>query len=117
MTQQPQQPVTYHQIVKAPSNGMAVTSLILGIVAVVIGIWSPIPIIGIVPAFIAFLPSVLAAVFGHIGLSQAAKNGVGRGHALTGMILGYVALAIIIFVTLFWFIAIVSSGVDASYSS
>lgn len=116
MTQQPQQPVTY-QVVKAPSNGAAVTALVLGIIALVIGIWSPIPIVGIVPAFIAFLPSVLAAVFGHVGLNQAAKNGVGRGQAMTGMILGYATLAIIVLVTVFWIIAIASSSVDASYSS
>lgn len=113
--QQPHQ-VVYQQVVKAPSNGMAVASLILGIIAIAVGIWSPIPFVGIVTAFLAFLPAVLAVIFGHVGLSAVQKVGVGKGQALTGLILGYVTLALIILVTFFWFSAMAVSGASNSVS-
>lgn len=107
--QQPQQ-VVYQQVYKTPSNGMAVTALILGIIATVIGIWSPIPIIGIGAAFFAFLPALLAVIFGHVGLGTFKKIGVGKGQAMTGLILGYITLAIIILTIIFWIIAMAAGS-------
>lgn len=106
-----QQPV-YQQPVyaKPPSNGMAVTSLVLGIVAIVIGIWTLIPIIGIVFAFISFLPALLAVIFGHVGLKTYNQNGIGKGQAMTGLILGYITLGIIVLVTMFWLIAMAANA-------
>lgn len=108
---QPPQQVIYQQVVKGPSNGQAVAALILGIVAIAIGIWSPIPFLGIVTAFLAFLPALLAVIFGHLGLRVSATNGVGRGQALTGLILGYVTLGIIVLTTMGWMFAMAASSV------
>lgn len=103
--QQPQQQYVYQQVVKQPTNGMAVTALVLGIVSIVIGIWAPIPFIGIGAAFFAFLPALLAVIFGHIGQGTFKRIGVGKGQALTGLVLGYVTLGLIVATTLFWVVA------------
>ena len=89
---------------------MAVTALVLGIVAIVFGIWIPIPIFGLFMMFVAFLPAVLAIVFGHVGLNNYRRNGVGRGGAITGLILGYLVIALSIGTTALWIIAGVASS-------
>lgn len=63
------------------NNGMALASLITGIVGV----------------FVCFLPvlSLLAIVFGHVGLSQLkqrADREQGRGMAIAGLVIGYLTL-------------------------
>ena len=105
-----QQQVIYQSVIKQPSNGMAVTALVLGIVAIVFGIWIPIPIFGLFMMFVAFLPAVLAAVFGHVGLNNSATSGVGRGGAITGLVLGYLVIALSIVTTALWFVAAASSS-------
>lgn len=103
--QDAQQQIIYQQVVRAPSNGSAVASLVLGIVAIVIGIWIPVPVLGLVMMFLAFAPALLAVIFGHVGLGYAARvGGIGRGGALTGLILGYVTLAISVITTFVWII-------------
>ncbi len=97
-------------MIKQPSNGMAVTALVLGIVAIVFGIWIPIPIFGLFMMFVAFLPAVLAIVFGHVGLNNSARAGVGRGGALTGLVLGYLVVALSIGTTALWLIAAAASS-------
>lgn len=93
----------YVQIVRAPSNGSGIASLVLGIVAIVMGVWIPVPILGLFLTFLAFVPAVLAVVFGHVGLAFAARTaGIGRGGALAGLILGYVTLAIAVVTTCAW---------------
>lgn len=89
---------------------MAVTALVLGLVAIVTGIWSPIPFFGLVAAFFAFVPALLAVIFGIVGLRNAKVAGVGRGNSLTGIITGGVTLAIIALTTILWVIA----GIAAS---
>lgn len=89
---------------------MAVTALVLGIVAIVFGVWIPIPIFGLFMMFVAFLPAVLAIVFGHAGLNNYRRNGVGRGGALTGLILGYLVIALSVGTTALWFIAMAGSS-------
>lgn len=74
--------------VSAKTNGLAIASLILGIVGV----------------------SIVAIILGHISLSQINKTGEqGRGMALAGTILGYVGLAI----TIIWII--VATVIAAAY--
>lgn len=115
---QPQQQIIYQQVVRAPSNGMATTSLVVGIVAIVTGVWVLIPFIGMFFGFIAFLPAVLAVVFGHVGLSKAPSvGGIGRGGAMTGLILGYLTVGLIVLTTAIWFIAIGASSAASSVSS
>lgn len=103
--QQPQQQYVYQTVVKPPANGMAVTSLILGIVAIAVGIWAPIPFVGLIFAFLSFLPALLAVIFGHVGYSTYKKNGVGKGQAITGLILGYLTIGLIITITVIWMLA------------
>ena len=99
----PQQQTIYQQVVRAPSNGVAVASLVLGLVAIVLGVWIPIPILGLVTMVLAFVPAVLAVVFGHVGLRAATRvGGLGRGASVTGLILGYVTLAISVIITAMW---------------
>ena len=79
-------------------NGLAIVSLVLGI------------------TWIYWLGSILAVIFGHIALSQITKsNGQqsGKGLAIAGLVLGYVALSVIAFL-MFWMI-IISATVPISH--
>jgi hypothetical protein len=102
--------VVYQHVIKQPTNGLAVTSLVLGIVAIASGIWSPIPIVGLFAAFFGGLPALLAVIFGHFGYAASHRIGVGRGNAIAGLVLGYVTLGIIVLTTLFWIVAIAGSA-------
>jgi uncharacterized membrane protein len=112
---QPNQ-VYYQQIVRPPSNGLAIASLVLGVVGILPGLLVVIPFVGLIMAMFALLPAVLAVVFGHIGLNQAKRlNGLGRGMAQAGLILGYVTLGLMVLTTLFWiFAAIVGAATSGS---
>lgn len=73
-------------------SGLAVASLVLGIVGI--------------PLFVLALPSLLAVVFGGIGLRQTADGRrQGRGLAIAGLVLGVIGLGLAI---LFWVWAVVS---------
>ena len=68
------------------TNGLAVTSMILGI------LW------------LCWLGSILAVLFGHIGLSQIKKSQgtqTGRGFAIAGLVLGYLGVFGLIMALLF----------------
>ncbi|RLQ84196.1 DUF4190 domain-containing protein [Mycetocola zhadangensis] len=86
----------YSPTVRPPSNGAAITAVIAGTVAIGIGIFMPIPIVGILLLPFALIPAVVAIICGHIGLRTAARVRVGRGVALTGLILGYITIALAI---------------------
>lgn len=62
------------------TSGMAVASFVLGIFSFLIG-WIP---------FIGQIPSILAVVFGFVGLSNIKKSKSlgGKGLAISGIILG-----------------------------
>lgn len=96
--QQPQQPLgpyppqyphnyppPYGYMVQVPgTNGLAIASLVLGIV------------------WIYWVTSLLAVVFGHIALVQINQTGQsGRGMAIAGLVLGYVWLALLVFAVVF----------------
>lgn len=73
-----------------PSSSVAVWALVLGIVGALVG-WC---LLG--------LPSIAAIILGHIGLVETRSGHVsGRGMAVAGLVLGYVAVlpAIVLF---FW---------------
>jgi Domain of unknown function (DUF4190) len=76
-------------------NGLAVASLVLGIVSI--------------PMCFLFLPALLAVVFGGIALAQISSNPgqAGRGQAIAGLVLGGLSLALII-------LAIIVAG-DATF--
>jgi hypothetical protein len=66
------------------SNGPATASLVLGIVGVVFGF---VPILGLILG-------LLGIVFAYLGFKRAdAANGVGRGLAIAGLVLGIIATA------------------------
>ena len=110
-TPTPPTPPAYAPLPAKPSNGMAIAALALGIAAIVIGIWALIPLVGLVAAFLAFLPAVLAAIFGHIGVAKSkSMDGTGKGMAVTGFILGYVTIALIVLTTVWWIVAIAITG-------
>ena len=68
------------------TNGMAVASLVLGIVGIVLCVF--------------FVPWVLAIVFGVIGIRQcnADPSYTGRGMAIAGLVLGLVSAALIVLI-------------------
>ena len=70
------------------NNGMATASLVLGIIAI--------------PLCFLMIPSILAVVFGGIGLNRVKQDPRvgGRGKAIAGLVLGLVALAFMVFVFL-----------------
>ena len=78
------------------NNGMAIASLVLGIV------------------WIYWLGSLLAVIFGHIALGQIKRSGQGgRGLAIAGLVLGYIGLAILV---VFIIIGIgLAASADSSY--
>jgi hypothetical protein len=64
-------------------SGFAVASLVLGILGVFVS-W-----------FTFGIPSMLAVVFGHVGVSRVHRGiGDGRGMAISGMVLGYLVIAL-----------------------
>lgn len=115
---QPQQQVIYQQVVRPPSNGVATTSLVFGIIGAAIGVWAFIPVLGIGSAIVGFPLTLVAIITGHIGYKRAdTLGGIGKSSSMTGMILGYVTLAIIALVTLFWTFAMVIGGIGSASSS
>jgi hypothetical protein len=109
-----QQQPAYYLPVPAPSNGQATAAMVVGIVAAAIGVWSVIPVIGIGAAFLAFLPAVLAVIFGHTGLNRSKMlNGYGRVQALTGLWTGYGTIAIIVATVVFWTVAFAFSNANS----
>jgi hypothetical protein len=77
----PPQPVVVQYYARPPrTSGLAIASMVLGIV------------------WIYWIGSILAIIFGHIAISQIRKdpNLGGRGMAIAGVVLGYVGLAIVV---------------------
>jgi hypothetical protein len=83
-------PYTYGQAyaVAPRNNGLGIASMVLGFVAVI-------------PCFWVFqIPGVLAIIFSVIALSQIKNNPAkftGRGMAVTGLVLGVVSIAFVVF--------------------
>tara|TARA_A100001037_G_scaffold79106_1_gene71031 strand:- start:234 stop:710 length:477 start_codon:yes stop_codon:yes gene_type:complete len=98
------------QIIIVPSNGMATTGLIFGIISMIISLASPFFL------FICCLLSVpmalLGALFSHLGYSQSRTNGVGGGAAIGGLVLNWmqILIGIVLLFLLILGIALPSSG-------
>ncbi|WP_211331653.1 DUF4190 domain-containing protein [Frondihabitans australicus] len=90
----PNQPVqqVYVQFAPKPqSNGLAIASLILGIVGAALSL---IPIAGI---FLCWLPALLAIIFGFIGVGTANRaGGFRRTQAIAGIVCGFLPVPIIL---------------------
>ena len=86
-------PYGYAMVPQTTTNGLAIASLVLGIM------------------WFYWIGSILAVVFGHVSLSQIKRNPyqTGRGMAIAGLVLGYIGLTTLtIFVVAM--IAVGSSG-------
>ncbi|HYJ49366.1 MAG TPA: hypothetical protein VEX12_05565 [Microbacterium sp.] len=96
---------------KPARNGTAVAALVLGLIALATGVWSPVPIVGVLAALAAVVPAVFAVAFGHVGLSRSRQiEGIGRKAAITGLYTGYVALGIIVATTIGWIVSTFVQG-------
>jgi len=84
----------------APSNGLAVASMVLGIVSLFL-FWIP---------FLGWIPVVTGLVLGLIALQRL----YGRGMAITGVVCSGIALAIKVW---FWLALIGILGVAASHAN
>ena len=69
-----------HHVQQGRTSGLAIASLVLGIV------------------WVYWIGSILAVIFGHVALSQTKRdpNLRGRGMAIAGLVLGYVGIALLI---------------------
>ena len=77
-------------------NGFGVTALVLGIVGLVLGL---IPLAGL---FLGIPLGVLALIFGIIGLATSGNRaGKGKGTGGTGLVLGILAIAVPIAMSVF----------------
>jgi hypothetical protein len=78
-------------VYRAPTNSLAVVSLITGIVS-----WFLCPLLG----------GIVAVISGHVAHSQLKRSGEGgAGMATAGMVLGYIHLAAWAVFLLFWLLA------------
>lgn len=70
------------------TSGMAVASLVFGLIAICTSFIIWIPFVG----WISFGPAVLAVIFGGIAISQCSKDASlgGRGMAVAGLVLGII---------------------------
>lgn len=76
---------------------MAIASLVLGIA-------------GLAFACLGVVASILAVVFGHVALARIAREGAtGRGMAVTGLITGYIGIAIQVILLILFAIGTFSS--------
>jgi len=76
-------------IQQASGNGMATTGGIMGILT-----WVFFLLGGVVGFTICLTPitMLLGIIFSHIGLSGANRSGIGKGWAITGLVLNYLYL-------------------------
>jgi hypothetical protein len=83
--------------VAPPTNGLAIASMVLGLVSLpmMLGCW------------VGIFTAIPAVICGHLSLTQIKQNGsqTGRGFAITGLVTGYLTILItIVFVTIFGFV-------------
>ncbi|MBQ4480830.1 MAG: hypothetical protein IJJ33_08750 [Victivallales bacterium] len=83
---------------------MGVASLVIGIIAVILGF---IPCVG----QFAFIPAVLGIILGAVGIASAKKNNQPKGTAVAGLVLNIIAVAVIVAWNLLF--AAAAAAVDA----
>jgi len=89
--QPPPAPAPVRSNAKLPPTGLATASFVCGGIAVLFGMFCPMPI-----------PGLLAVIFGLIALSQYREmpDRPGRGFAVAGIVMGAINLAIIVLLIL-----------------
>lgn len=97
-------PIGYPPIPNArPTSGLAIASLILGILAL---------------TTCTFAPGIPAVICGHLAMKHThpeTGNRGGRGMAIAGLIMGYLASAFVLIFILYFFIAIGAAASAASF--
>jgi hypothetical protein len=88
------------EVVVARNSGMAVASLVLGIIAAVGLVITWVPVLG----WLSFAPAVLAVIFGGIALAQINRDPAvkGTGMAVAGLALGIVAALVGLMFRIMW---------------
>ena len=81
------QPMYAQPIGVRPSNGVGTAAGVLGILAAIL-MFVP------VADYAAIVLGVLAVIFGGVGISRANRTGVGKGMAVTGLVLGLIAIIV-----------------------
>ena len=76
-------------ISQSQGNGMATTSLVLGIIGI---LCYGLGFVVCLTWFVGWLFAILAVIFGHIGHANGSANGTG-GQGVAGFLLGYLTLA------------------------
>lgn len=79
------------QFVKGPTNPIGTGAGVLGIVGMAL----------IMVPFIGGILTLLAAILGGVGLSKSNKEGLPKGMAVTGLVLGIIGVVIYAIVTVF----------------
>jgi hypothetical protein len=83
----------YQYLQAPPTNGLAITSFVIGIVAIVL-CWIPI---------LDLILSVPALILGVLGMSKANQTGgSGKGLAISGLVLGAIASAMTVLVIILY---------------
>ncbi|MFJ9522048.1 DUF4190 domain-containing protein [Kitasatospora sp. NPDC101801] len=78
----------YPALAPQPRNGLGIAAMVLGIVGALFGL-------AVILFWLAWLPSLLAVIFGGIGLSYARRGlATNRGMALAGVLLGVAGLLV-----------------------
>jgi len=96
---------------KPQRNGAAIAALVVGLFALAVGAWSPIPVLGLLAAMLAVVPAVVAIALGHVGLSRSRRiGGIGRVMAIVGLSAGYVALGILVATAIGWIVGTIVQG-------
>jgi hypothetical protein len=91
-----------------PNNPLALTSMILGIVGIVLAFFYG----------IGAIPAIVAVILGHIGMGQIKSSGStqgGNGMALAGLITGYIGIGIAVLwvILIVWIFAVVVPSVQS----
>jgi hypothetical protein len=85
-------PVPPVAVYQPPTNGLAVASLVFGIIS-----WFMCPLVG----------GIVAIITGHVARSQIRRTGEsGSGMAMAGLVLGYIHIAVTV-VTFFIVVAVI----------
>ncbi len=87
MQQPVEQPVVQPAPAAQPSKGKAIAAMVCGIIGVVGGLFLTATVIGPV---ITLVLSILGIILGSKGMKEAKITGVGKGMAVTGLVLGII---------------------------
>ena len=89
------------QVQVVTTNHMATVSFVCGVICLLLFGFSIVVDQFEACLFIWFI-GILAVIFGHIGIREASRTGIGKGFAISGLTLGY--LTVMVYVAAFGFL-------------